>query len=398
MYKDITHYTQACLECQRNNAGNQKEQGFLHPLPVPSERFQDIAMDWSKISASATGQNRALIIVDRLTKLTVLISTFDNDTAEHTAELLIKHWICRGMGVPHTITSDRDAKFGASICKTIMNKLAIKHNIATARHQRTDCQAENMVKQVKTALTKLFDGGGTHLETLLPYLEFALNNSINPTTGFTPFYLVYGYHPQEFTDMELIEEADREYDLGDRMAQNISKAKEITLATQNQQCIQWDRHHREMHKYQVGDLVMLRSEGLLLAKFRKFPRHFVPRWLGPFPVLETQGAPNFKLKLPRTMSRVQPIFHGNVLKRYKAFDHSTFPGGNTPAKHDGNQDEVDGQRFEIESIIDKDVAKVNGKILTKYRVRWKGYRAEDDSWLEYSVLSNSGVKMRMNLY
>jgi hypothetical protein len=41
--------------------------------------------------------------------------------------------------------------------------------------------------------------------------------------------------------------------------------------------------------------------------------------------------------------------------------------------------------FEIESIIDKDVVKVNGKLLTKYRVRWKGYRAEDDSWLEYSA-------------
>jgi hypothetical protein len=189
-----------------------------------------------------------------------------------------------------------------------------------------------MIKQVKTALTKLFDGGGTHLETLLPYLEFALNNPINQTTGFTSFYLAYGYHPQDFTNMELIEGADREYDLGERMARNISKEKEIALATKNQQCIQWDRQHREMDNFQVGDQVMLRSEGLLLAKFRKFPRHFVPRWLGPFPVLENQGSPNFKIKLPRTMSRVHPIFQGNVLKRYKAFDHSTFLSGDIPAK------------------------------------------------------------------
>jgi transposase InsO family protein len=122
------------------------------------------------------------------------------------------------MGVPQTITSDRDSKFGASIWKTIIKRLAIKHHMATARHQRTDGQTENMVKQVKTALTKLFDQGETQLETLLPYLEFALNNSINQTTGFTPFYLAYGYHPQEFADIDLIEEPDRAYDLGDRMA------------------------------------------------------------------------------------------------------------------------------------------------------------------------------------
>jgi hypothetical protein len=229
MSKDVAEYTQACLECQRNK----KEPGFLHPLPIPSERFQDIAMDWTKISGSVTGQNTALIIFDRLTKLTVLVSTHDTDTAEHTAELLIKHWICRGMGVPQTITSDRDGKFGASILKTIMNRLEIKHNIATARHQRTHGQTENMFKQAKTALTKLFDQGETKIETLLPYLEFALNNSVNQTTGFTPFYLAYGYHQQEFADMDLLEEQDREYDLEERMAWNISKTKEVALETQN---------------------------------------------------------------------------------------------------------------------------------------------------------------------
>jgi hypothetical protein len=37
--------------------------------------------------------------------------------------------------------------------------------------------------------------------------------------------------------------------------------------------------------------------------------------------------------------------------------------------------------FEIEKIIDKEVVTKRGKVTTKYRVRWKGYRAEEDSWL-----------------
>jgi hypothetical protein len=129
----------------------------------------------------------------------------------------------------------------------------------------------------------------------------------------------------------------------------------VALATQNHQCIQWDRQHQEMESYKIGDKVMLRSDGLLMAKFRKFPRHLVPRWLGPFQVIGNQESPNFKLKLPRTMSRIHPMFYGNILKRYKEFDHGKFPGGQDRAKEVGTQDEVEGQMFEIESIIDKDI-------------------------------------------
>jgi hypothetical protein len=183
MHEEITIYTRACLQCQRNNPANRKETGFLHPLPIPSERFQEIALDWTKIRNRNEKNNTALVIIDRLTKLTALIPTEETDTAERTAELLMENWFCRGMGLPTTITSDRDPKFQAQLWKFLMKQLGIKHNMATARHQQTDGQAENMVKQVKTALTKLFDQGDTDIPKLLPYLEYALNNSVNQTTG-----------------------------------------------------------------------------------------------------------------------------------------------------------------------------------------------------------------------
>jgi hypothetical protein len=45
--------------------------------------------------------------------------------------------------------------------------------------------------------------------------------------------------------------------------------------------------------------------------------------------------------------------------------------------------ETGKELFEIEDIIDKDVTVSRGKSITKYRVRWKGYKAEEDSWLTY---------------
>jgi hypothetical protein len=45
--------------------------------------------------------------------------------------------------------------------------------------------------------------------------------------------------------------------------------------------------------------------------------------------------------------------------------------------------ETGNEMFEIEKIIDKEVMVKRGKETTRYRVRWKGYRAEEDSWLTY---------------
>jgi hypothetical protein len=86
--QDVAAVTQSCIYCQRNNPANVKPPGFLHLLPVPSERFQEIAMDWTKLSSREDGNNTALIIVDRLTKMVVIIGTKATDTAERAAAMI----------------------------------------------------------------------------------------------------------------------------------------------------------------------------------------------------------------------------------------------------------------------------------------------------------------------
>jgi hypothetical protein len=68
--------------------------------------------------------------------------------------------------------------------------------MATARHQQTDGQPENVVGVVKSMNTRFLDSDqDTGLENL-PFVEFAFNDCVNATTGFTPFELSLGYHPR----------------------------------------------------------------------------------------------------------------------------------------------------------------------------------------------------------
>jgi hypothetical protein len=85
--------------------------GFLHSLPVPEDRFKDVAIDFAFVNKSPEGNDMIMIIVDRLTKYTVLIPCRKTLSGEGAGKMLMKHWFCRGFGAPSTIVSDRDPRF-----------------------------------------------------------------------------------------------------------------------------------------------------------------------------------------------------------------------------------------------------------------------------------------------
>jgi hypothetical protein len=73
--------------------------------------------------------------------------------------------------------------------------LGVKLLMSTAEHPQTDGQSEATVK-IGQKLIRPFAFQDQDWETLLPSLEFAYNDTQQSSTGQTPFYLNYGYHPK----------------------------------------------------------------------------------------------------------------------------------------------------------------------------------------------------------
>ena len=67
--------------------------------------------------------------------------------------------------------------------------------MSTAEHPQTDGQSEAIIKIVQK-LIRPFAFQNQDWEMLLPSLEFAYNDMQQSSTGQTPFYLNYGYHPK----------------------------------------------------------------------------------------------------------------------------------------------------------------------------------------------------------
>ena len=68
-------YIPSCIECQRNKSSTSRPGGPLHPLPVPDDRCQSIAMDFIGPLPDDKGFNCILTISDRLNSEFHLIPT-----------------------------------------------------------------------------------------------------------------------------------------------------------------------------------------------------------------------------------------------------------------------------------------------------------------------------------
>jgi hypothetical protein len=88
MTTQIDHYGRSCHSCQRAKAVQQQAAGLLHPLPIPSEPFASISMDWiTGLPTTTKGHDAVLVFVCRLTKMVHLCPTTSKITAEGTAQL-----------------------------------------------------------------------------------------------------------------------------------------------------------------------------------------------------------------------------------------------------------------------------------------------------------------------
>jgi hypothetical protein len=186
-------YVPGCGACQRNKSSTKRRVGPLHPLPIPDERGDSVAIDFVGPLPVDEGYDCIITITDRLGSDVRLIPTRTNMSAEEFAQLFFDHWYCEN-GLPLEIISDRDKLFISRFWKALTRLAGIKLGMSTAFHPQTDGASKQTNKTVNQCLRFHVSRNQEGWVRALPRVRFAIMNT--PPQKLSPFQLQMGRSPR----------------------------------------------------------------------------------------------------------------------------------------------------------------------------------------------------------
>lgn len=138
---DIRKYVDGCIRCQETKNKREKPHAPLRPNEVPSVPWEHISVDLIGELPESNGHNAIMVVVDRLSKMIIVLPTDTELSAYGTARLYRDH-IWSKHGLPRKVISDRGPQFAAQFMKDLHKLTGVKANLSTAYHPQTDGQTE----------------------------------------------------------------------------------------------------------------------------------------------------------------------------------------------------------------------------------------------------------------
>ena len=376
MAADVREFILQCPVCQVEKGERQLPRGSLQPIHIPEKKWTEVTMDFiTKMPVTQKNNDAVLVVVDRATKMVHLIPCSESISAHGTAFLYWEH-VAKIHGIPKCINTDRDRRFESRFWRSLWQLMGTSLHMSTAYHPQTQGQVERVNSVFEQVLRCVVHqlGEPRDWDDLCPVIEFSLNSHPNRSTGFSPFYLNFGYHPVTPADLLTCEDESSVESVSrftQRLHSIFAKAKEHLHVAQEQQRRYYDRRHRPA-EFDVGQYVLLSTKNL---RIRGTPAKLQRRFVGPFKILERIGNQAYRLQLPDGWN-IHPTFHVTLLKAWQRGQWTQ----ETAADPIELQAEGDDE-FEIERLLRWRRVTVGRRRIREFLILWRGWPLDDATWV-----------------
>uniref|UniRef100_A0A8C2JCK1 Gypsy retrotransposon integrase-like protein 1 n=1 Tax=Cyprinus carpio TaxID=7962 RepID=A0A8C2JCK1_CYPCA len=316
-FGDVKKWCRECHDC-----ASRKDSGKAPCAPLQMSRvsrpYERVALDILGPLPETPNKNRYILVVgDYFSKWTEAFP-LPNQEAQSIAKVLVEEWVCR-YGVPRSVHSDQGRNFESSLFKELCRLLQINKSRTSPYHPQSDGLIERFNRTLLSMLSLFVDDNQMNWDRLLPYVMMAYRSSIQASTGFTPYKVLFGREMVLPVDIMLgvdnvqTFQSVNEYVTG--VAESLSTVVEAVKRHQDLASNRQKTHadfRANFHYYVVGELVWIQNKTRKRGVSPKLQRRFK----GPFKILERVSDVLYRVQLVEGGS--ESVVHFNRMKPYVA--------------------------------------------------------------------------------
>ena len=312
MTSKVRKYVNQCLTCRKVKASRQHISPMVIPK-LPKSPFELIATDvyGPILSSDPDEYNNILVITDYFSGFTIMKAIKD-PTSEQVAQAIVYDLILTFGRIPKVILSDNASYFGSKLMSQVLKLLKIKQKFITPRAPwQNITERRNPYISYYLKYSILESKNIKKWPDMLPFISYSINSSINRTTGYSPFELLFGLDVEKIEDLKLnyrnknqITYSDYVEELRQKLLFLHENASENMKSAREASKTYYDKNTNQI-TLKVGDLVLWKNPKNILGKLD------IPR-LGPFKVEQL-----FKTSALITVGKKSKLVPLNNLHRYE---------------------------------------------------------------------------------
>ena len=312
--EDVHKWCQQCPQCAQRKTPAPKNKVKLTCIH-PGYPLQLVAMDiLGPLPESSHKNSYVLVVSDYFTRWTEAYALPNQESAT-VAHKLVDEFFFR-FSLPEQLHSNQGRQFESTVIKEVSSLLQIKKTRTTPYHPQSDGLVERFNRTLLSMLATTIADHPWDWEDNLRQLCYAYNTSVHSSTGYTPFFLMFGrqaripvdlafqlpqntpvYHnPYAIHLQNTLRDSYKQ--VREKLGHNLQRQKEI-----------YDRK-AQGSSYNKGDIVWLFNASVPRGQHKKFHRP----WSGPYTVVKQLSDSTYRIQHTQTRSK-RSVVHFDHLKQ-----------------------------------------------------------------------------------